>query len=124
MHTRKHHKAGQWAKANMPEALRRRRAKADARREALARTLGPVYIEPEPLTHWQRVVIDLYVPTSGRCDQHAALIDGEHAGLLSASQIGVEVRRRIKPRPSTRIMADWRRDEGYTERDEIDAMSA
>lgn len=42
----------------------------------------------------------VYVPTSGRCDQHAVEIDGERVGLLSASQIGVRVRERVSKRPS------------------------
>lgn len=44
--------------------------------------LPPVPTGPEPLTLWQRIVVEVYVPTSGRCDQHAAVIDGERVGLL------------------------------------------
>lgn len=124
MHSRKRTKPGQWSRANTPEALRRKRARADARREALAQTLPPAYAGPDPLSHWQTVTVHVYVPTHGRCDQHAVVIDGERAGLLSATQIGVEVRKRIRPRPSTRTLADWRRDVGYSERDERDAVAA
>jgi hypothetical protein len=122
MHSRKALRS-RWAHANTPAAKRRRLAVADAKREALARTLTPVYAGPEPLSHWQTVTVHVYVPTHGRCDQHAVMIDGERVGLLSATQIGVAVRQRIKPRPSTRTLADWRRDEGYTARDELDAMA-
>jgi hypothetical protein len=59
--------------------------------------------------HWQTVTIQVYVPTHGRCDQHAVVIDGEQVGLLSATQIGVELRKRIKPRPSQSLLGDWRR---------------
>lgn len=100
-----------WAHANTPAAKRRRRAADDARREALARTLPPVYAGPEPLSHWQTVTVHVYVPTHGRCDQHAVVIDGERVGLLSATQIAVRVRKAIKSRPSTALLADWRREE-------------
>lgn len=71
----------------------------------------PAYAGPEPLSLWQRVTIDLYVPTHGRCDQHAVVIDGERVGLLSASQIGVAVRKAIRKRPSHELVAEIRRDE-------------
>lgn len=99
-----------WAHCNTPSALRRRRAAADARREALAEKLPPAPAGPEPLTLWQRITIDLYVPTHGRCDQHAAVIDGEQAGLLSATQVGVMVREKILKRPSVDVLADARRE--------------
>ena len=105
------HKRSRWAHCNSPESLRRRRAKLDARREALAAALPPAYAPPEPGTQWQRIVIDLYVPTAGRCDQHATLIDGERVGLLSATQIGVMVRDAIRKRPSVAVQAEIRRDE-------------
>lgn len=108
---RRHHKRSRWAHCNTPEALRRRKAKRDAEREAIAATLPPAYAPPEPLTHWQRIVIDLYVPTGGRCDQHAALIDGERVGLLSATQIGALVREMIRKRPSVDLVAEVRREE-------------
>jgi hypothetical protein len=126
MHSRNRHqnaKRSRWAGANTPDALRRRRAKNDARREALARDLPPVDPGPEPLSHWQTITVQLYVPTSGRCDQHAAVIDGKPVGLLSATQIGVMVRKAIAARPSVRVMADARCD-GYTARDEQDAAAA
>jgi hypothetical protein len=109
----RHHRAkrNRWAHCNTPDALRRRRALIDARREAIAATLPPAYAPPEPGTHWQRVVIDVYVPTCGRCDQHATVIDGERVGLLSATQIGVKVRDLIRKRPSMAAQAEIRRDE-------------
>jgi hypothetical protein len=82
----------------------------------------PTAVEaPAPLTHWQRIVVDLYVPTSGRCDQHAAVIDGERVGLLSATQIGVRLRGLIRNRPSVSLLADARRDVCVSVRDELDA---
>lgn len=67
--------------------------------------------------------IDLYVPTSGRCDQHAAIIDGERVGLLSATQIARRLRGTIRSRPSVSLLADARRDLYATERDELDAAA-
>lgn len=72
-------------------------------------TLPPIPPDPEPLSEWQRIEIVLYVPTSGRCDQHAAEIDGERVGLLSASQIGVKVREMVRKRPSIEAMTDHQR---------------
>ena len=69
-------------------------------------------------------MIDLYVPTSGRCDQHAAVIDGERVGLLSATQIGVKLRGMIRSRPSVEVLADARRDVCVSVRDELDAATA
>lgn len=109
MQSRRRHHRSRWAHCNTTEALRRRRAAADARREALAATLPPVPADPEPLTVWQRIEVVLYVPTSGRCDQHAVEIDGERVGLLSASQIGVRVRELVRKRPSVELLADCRR---------------
>ena len=126
MHSQRRHqnaKRSRWAGANTPDALRRRRAKNDARREALARDLPTVDTGPEPLSLWQTITVQLYVPTCGRCDQHATMIDGERVGLLSATQIGVRVRESIRKRPSVRVMAEARGD-GYTARDEADAMAA
>ena len=109
---RRHQKRSRWARANTPEALRRRRAKQDAEREALAATLPPAYVPPQPLTLWQSITIDLYVPTvSARCDQHATVIDGERVGLLSATQIGAKLRELIRKRPSLEVVADVRREE-------------
>lgn len=101
-------KRSRWAHANTPEALRRRRAAADARREAMAATLPQVQSGPAPLSVWQRIEIVLYVPTSGRCDQHAVVIDGDRVGLLSASQLGVRVREMVRKRPSVETMAEVR----------------
>lgn len=106
---RRHHRS-KWAHCNTPEALRRRKAAADARREALAATLPPVPTGPEPLTLWQTITVQLYVPTSGRCDQHATVIDGEAVGLLSATQIGVKVREMVMKRPSFDVLAEARRE--------------
>lgn len=111
MTSRRHHHRSKFAHCNTPDALRRRKAAADAEREAIAATLPPAYAPPEPLTHWQRIVIDLYVPTCGRCDQHATVIDGERVGLLSATQIGALVRGRIGKRPSVDLVAEVRREE-------------
>ena len=104
------HTRSRWAHCNTPSALRRRRAAADARREALAEKFPPAPPGPEPLTLWQRITIDLYVPTHGRCDQHAAVIDGQAVGLLSATQVGVMVREKIVKRPSVDVLAEARRD--------------
>ena len=53
----------------------------------MAAILPPAPTGPEPLALWQRITIDLYVPTHGRCDQHAAVIDGEQvdAGFKKAA---------------------------------------
>lgn len=103
------------------EVARRLKAERDAhrlafeneqlRREAVAATLPPAYAPPEPLTHWQTITIDLYVPTSGRCDQHATVIDGERVGLLSATEIGALVRGMVRKRPAVWLQAEIRRDE-------------
>lgn len=116
---RHHHNRSRWAHCNTPEALRRRRAKADARREALAATLPPIDYGPVPLSEWQTVqvlgsygqvmhTIRLYVPTSGRCDQHAAEIDGARGGLLTATEIGRKVAGWVCKRPSVSMLAESR----------------
>jgi len=74
----------------------------------LAATLPPIPDDPAPLSVWQRIEVVLYVPTSGRCDQHAVEIDGVRMGLLSASQIGVRVRELVHKRPSVALMAEVR----------------
>ena len=51
------------ARRNTPEALRRRRALQDARREAWAATLEPIEADPAPLSLWQTITVELYVPT-------------------------------------------------------------
>ena len=124
MHSHRRNHRSKWAHVNTPDGLRRRRAIADARREALAVSLPPAVEAPAPGTHWQRIVIDLHVPTSGRCDQHATLIDGERVGLLSATEIARRVRGLICSRPSVSLMADARRDLCATARDEHDAAMA
>lgn len=99
---------GRWD--NSPGGKLRRRALADAKREERAALLPPAPTGPEPLALWQTITVELYVPTSGRCDQHAVRIDGEEVGLLSASEIGVAVRKRVLKRPSHALLADARRE--------------
>lgn len=48
------------------------------------------------------------MPAHGRCDQHAAVIDGERVGLLSATQISVMLRDKIRKRPSVALLAEER----------------
>lgn len=62
------------------------------------------------MTHWQRITVDLYVPTHGRCDQHAVEIDGERVGLLGATEIGRRVAALVMSRPSLALQADIRRE--------------
>ncbi len=121
----RHRRASRWAKANSPEALRRRRAAADSRREAIVATLPPAYAGPEPLSRWQAVVVldaagevmhrvDLFVPAEGagaRCDQHAAEVDGAHGPMLTATEIGAMVRGWIAKRPSMAVVAEVRRED-------------
>lgn len=70
--------------------------------------LPPVPTGPEPLALWQSFTVELYVPTHGRCDQHVAVIDGQAVGLLSASEVGVMVRKAILKRPSAHVLAEAR----------------
>ncbi len=137
MKSRRHHhpsKPSLWAHANTPDALRRRRAKADVRREVLSATLPPVYTGPEPLSLWQTVQvldgagrvlhsIDLYVPTAGRCDQHAATINGARCDrMLAATDVGRLVAGMVLKRPSVSLLAEWRSDfNPCTTNDELDA---
>ncbi|MGL4651466.1 MAG: HNH endonuclease, partial [Caldilineaceae bacterium] len=58
--------------------------------------------------HWQTVTVQVYVPTSGRCDQHTAVIDGERVGLLSATEIGRRVAAALCKRPSFAMLAETR----------------
>lgn len=121
-HSHRSAKRSRWAHANSPDALIRRKAKADARREAIAATLPPVDPGPQPLEPWQTVLvldargevmhrIALYVPTDGhRCDQHAAEVDGARM-LLTATEIGAKVRGWIAKRPSIALRAGIRRME-------------
>jgi hypothetical protein len=111
-----------WAHCNTPAAIRRRAAAADARRETLAADLPPVYEGPDPLSAWQTIqVLDaaghvmhsiaLYVPTSGRCDQHAAEIDGAKASrMLTATDIGRMAAGWVAKRPSKALLECWRRE--------------
>lgn len=110
MKSRRRHRS-RWAHVNTPEGLRRRQAIADARREALAATLPPAYATPQPLTEWQTITIHLLVPTCGRCDQHAVVIDGDRVGLLSATEIGRAVAARVRKRPSVELQAEIRRED-------------
>ena len=96
------------AKRNTRKAIRRRRALQDARREAWAATLPPIEADPEPLSLWQTITVELYVPTSGRCDQFAAVVNGERVGLLGATEIGRAVAKRVIKRPSYAIRAELR----------------
>ena len=120
MKSRSHHRS-RWAHCNTPAARRRRRAAEDAAREARASTLPPVYAGPEPLSVWQTVkvldaagnmqhTVELRVPTSGRCDQHAAEVDGRRL-MLTATEVGRLVAGWIAKRPSRELMADVRRKE-------------
>lgn len=117
----RHHRArSKWAHVNTPEGLRRRRAKIDARREAMAALLPPVDPGPAPLSVWQTVLvldsrgevmhrITLHVPTAGRCDQHAADVDGERL-LMTATELGRRVAGMICKRPSVALQASVRRE--------------
>jgi hypothetical protein len=112
-----------WAHVNSPAGLIRRRARADAKREALAATLPPVYRGPDPGTVWRRVVVldgadqvlmdaVLYVPLcSSRCDQLAGMIDGQRMDrMTTATEIAEKVRGVIGKRPSVRLLADMQRE--------------
>jgi hypothetical protein len=69
---------------------------------------------------WQRVqvldgagevlhTITLYVPTHGRCDQHAAEIDGQRCdSMLTATEVGRRVAAMIYKRPSVALQAQDR----------------
>lgn len=114
MKSRRHRRnRSRWAHVNTPAGLRRRKADADAKREAIAATLPPAYEPPQPLTLWQSITIDLYVPAcNARCDQHATIIDGERVGLLSATQLATMLREKvIRKRPSVELVAEVRREE-------------
>lgn len=127
MKSRRHHRqrtGRTWAHVTTRDGLIRRRARADARREALAATLPSVYRGPEPGSVWRRVVVEdgagrvlmdavLYVPMCpARCDQSAAVIDGAQADhLVTATEIGAMVRSAIGKRPSARLLADMQREE-------------
>lgn len=116
------HRKPKWSRQNTPEALIRRKARIDARREALAASLPPAFAGPEPLSAWQTVLvldaagevrhsIRLYVPTCGRCDQHAAEVDGVRVPLVTATDVGRRVAAMIRKRPSLSVIAEVRRDE-------------
>ncbi len=121
----RHHRAkrSRWAHCNTPDALRRRRAKADAEREALAALLPPLDLGPAPLSVWQSVVvygsrgqvmhtITAYVPpmsSGARCDQHPAEIDGQRCeAMLTATEIGRQVAAWICKRPSIALQTQER----------------
>jgi hypothetical protein len=105
MKNRAHHRN---AKRNTPEAKRRRLARNDARREAWAATLAPIPDDPVPLSLWQTITVELYVPTDGRCDQFATVVNGERVGLLGATDIGREAAKKVSKRPSYAIRAKMR----------------
>jgi hypothetical protein len=119
---RHHRKRNRWSHVNTPDGLRRRKAKLDASREALAATLPPVYAGPEPLSLWQSVqVLDgagrvlhtvaLHVPTAGRCDQHAAVVNGVRCDrMLTATDVGRLVAGWLPKRPSVALLSEWRAD--------------
>lgn len=105
-----------WAHCNTPAALARRRAAADARREALpAVDPGP---QPGQARQTVQVIdasgrvalrLDLVVPTRGRCDQHAALINGAPGDrLLTATDVGRLVAAAIVKRPTRDELAELR----------------
>ena len=117
----RHHRPtrSRWAHVNTLDGLRRRRAAADARRETLVADLPPTCTGPEPLSVWQTVqVLDaagrvtyslaLFVPTDGRCDQHAAEVSGIRQ-LITATGVGRLVAAQIQKRPSTALLAELRR---------------
>lgn len=53
--------------------------------------------------------VRLLVPMHGRCDQHAALIDGAQADrLLTATDVGRMVAAAIVKRPSRDLLAELR----------------
>ncbi len=103
---------------NTPDAIKRRRAKADARREAACANLPPIPAEPQTGDVWVVLKIEgptglvlhsrtLYVPARGkRCDQHA----DESGRLVSATDAAEWLRGAIPKRPS------------YAQRRELRAM--
>lgn len=111
---RRHRRRSKWAHVNTPSGLRARSAKADAKREAIAARIVEPYRPPEPLTLWQSITIDLYVParcSGARCEQHAAVINGECIGLLSATQIAAKLRGMVRKRPSVELQEEIMREE-------------
>jgi hypothetical protein len=105
------------AKRNSREAVIRRRALLDARREALAATMPPIPDDPEPGSVWCVVQVvgaagvlhsrTLYVPARGhRCDQHA----DEAGRLVSATELGAWLRGAVPKRPSHALRAEMRRE--------------
>lgn len=111
-----------WAHCNTPDAKRRRRARIDSAREALAASLPPVDPGPAPLSAWQTVVVfdahgqpmhtlRLFVPVHARCDQHAAEVDGvRQREVMTATEAGRLVAGWIFKRPSVALQADIRRE--------------
>jgi hypothetical protein len=104
------------AERNTPEAIIRRRAMMDARREALAEVLPPIPPDPAPGDEWVTLAIigkagvlrsrTLYVPARGhRCDQHCDA-DGR---LVTATELAEWLRGAIPKRPSYRERAEMRR---------------
>jgi HNH endonuclease len=55
--------------------------------------------------------IALHVPTAGRCDQHAAVVDGARCDrMLTATDVGRMVSGMVRKRPSVAIISEWRAD--------------
>ena len=50
----------------------------------------------------------LYVPTAGRCDQHAATVDGVRQGLMTATALGRTVAGWLPKRPSVEMLEAMR----------------
>lgn len=111
-----------WTRANTPEAQARKRAAAASRRAAETADLPQSYRGPAPGSVWRRIRvedgagnvlldIELRVPFgAARCDQLAALINGEQAGrLVTATEAGQRVAHVVGKRPSVRLLADWQR---------------
>ena len=125
MKRRRIHRRSKWAHCNSPEALRRRRAKLDARREELAALLPSADYGPEPGDHIATVVIlvgsdaheahrlVLTAPSSGRCERNRAEIDSVPVpGGMTATEVARWLREALPRRPSRNAIAEaqaiWR----------------
>lgn len=125
MQTQRHKlKRSRWAKANTPEAIARRNAKADDRRMEAEPPIYPAELQPGAPTgdyilariHGHELRIDLHAPRPvqygirPRSDQWCVLIDGEQwahaAGLVSV--LG-ELRKRVPRALSRREIAGLER---------------
>lgn len=127
MKSRHRHHRSKWAHCNTPEALRRRRAQLDARREEQAALLPPADYGPEPGDHIATVVIlvgadaheahrlVLTAPSSGRCERQRATINGVPvAGGMTATEAAKWLREHLPRRPSQDALAEaqaiWRQE--------------